>query len=435
MNSILRGLRNVFRSPGKTLGIILILGLSMTVALIMIMANQIVGQRIEDVKGNIGNIITVTPQGIRGFEGGGELLKEADVAPISSLEHITLVSSTLQARPSSTSLTSAIDPGSFGERFGPRRLDEDSGRRGGTSTAFVALNVTGTDRVGSFPSSGLMNTTLTLADGRYFSAEDASAKVAILGKDLAEKNSLKVGSTFKLEDKKITVVGIFDTGTLFSNNALYLPLGTTQTLFDLANNVSEVTVTVDNIANVDSVVAKIEELLGNKVDVSSEQERFSQALSPLESISKTTQMAAVGAIGAGVIIIFFAMFITVRQRIKEIGILKAIGASNRHLVTQFAAETMALSLFAAILAAGISFLAGNSLVNSLVQQSSTSETGAGFGRAVGQFFLGNIESLQVFDLKTLGYALLIAVGIGILGSIGPALIASRLKPAEVIRLE
>jgi ABC-type antimicrobial peptide transport system permease subunit len=96
---------------------------------------------------------------------------------------------------------------------------------------------------------------------------------------------------------------------------------------------------------------------------------------------------------------------------------------------------MTISLFATALSAGISFLAGNSIVNSLVQQSSTSGPGASFGGAVGQFFLGNVESLQVFDLKTLGYALLIAVGIGILGSIGPALIASRLKPAEVIRLE
>ena len=435
MNSILRGIRNVFRSPGKTLGIILILGLSMTVALIMLMANQVVGQRIEDVKGSIGNIITVAPQGIRGFEGGGELLKEKDVTPISSLEHVTLVSSTLQARPSSTSLSSAIDPGSFGERFGPRRIEGGSGGFGGTFTAFVSLNVTGTDQVGSLPSSGFLSTASNLTDGRYFNAEDANVRVAILGKDLAEKNDLQVDSTFELEDKKFKVVGIFDTGTLFSNNALYLPLGTTQTLFDLAENVSEVTVTADNISNVESVIAKIKGLLGDKVDVSSEQERFSQALSPLESIAKTTQVAAIGSLGAGVIIIFFAMFITVRQRIKEIGILKAIGASNRHLVTQFVAETMTISLFATLLSAGISFLAGNSIVNSLVQQSSTSGPGSGLGQAVGQFFLGNVDSLQVFDLKTLGYALLIAVGIGILGSIGPALIASRLKPAEVIRLE
>lgn len=425
MDSVIRGFKNVFRSPVKTIGIVLILSLSMTVALVMLMANQIIGQRIEDVKGTIGNIITVTPKGIFGFEGGGELLEEKDVEPISSFNHVTLVSSSLRARPSSTDLESAVEPGSFGERFGPRM-----GREG----AFVSVNTTGTNLIGSLPSTSALGMEISLVEGRYFNSDDSDKQVAILGKELAEKNNLKIGSTFEMEEKKFEVVGIFDSGILFANNALYLPLKATQKIFDLGGDISEVQVTVDNISNVDGVVNEIKEMLGDGADVASELDRFSVALTPLESISQITEVAVIGSLVAGIVIIFFSMLITVRQRLKEIGILKAIGASSRHLVVQFVTETMTVSLFAAILAVVLSFLAGDAIVGGLVQQPTGGVQG-GLARMAGRMFFGDLESLQIFNLAILGYALLIAIGIGILGSVIPALIASRLKPVEVIRLE
>jgi len=403
----------------------------MTVALIMIMANQIISKRVEDVKGNVGNTISISPRGISGFEGGGNLLTEGDLKPISSYEHVTQVAMSLRARPSSTGLTSAIEPGTFGERFGQR-----AGPGGGGGRAFVSISVTGTNITGALPSSSLLGGEISLTSGRYFEASDASAKVAIVGKDLAQKNSLKIGSTFEMEGEKFKVVGIYDSGALFSNNAVYLPLKTTQKTFDLTNNVSDASVTVDSVSNVDTTVSKIESLLSDKADVTSEAERFTEALSPLESISQTTQVAVIGAIVAAVVIIFFSMLITVRQRIKEIGILKAIGASNFHLVTQFVTETMAVSLLAAVIASALSYMAGNAIVNNLVQPTTGGGRG-GFAQGAGRLLLGlgGTGSLQVFNLETLAYALLIAIVVGILGSIIPALIASRLKPAEVIRLE
>lgn len=417
IDSVIRGFKNVFRSPVKTIAIVLVLSLSMTVALIMIMTNQAIGQRIEDVKGTIGNIVVITPEGISGFAGGGELLDEKDIEPISSYDHVVLVSGSLQVPPLSTDLESAIEAGSFGEKFGHGRM--------------VSVRVTGTDLVGSLPSTSLLGVEPALIEGEYFTSDDSDSRVAILGKELAEKNDLSIGSIFEMEERTFKVTGICDSGILFANNGLYIPLEKAQKVFDLAGNVSEVKVTVDNISNVDTVVTKIKEGLGDKADVASETERFSITLDPLESISQITEVAVVGSLVAGVIIIFFSMIIIVRQRLKEIGILKAIGASTPHLVVQFVTETMTFSSFAGILAAGLSFLAGNSIMGGLVQQNARGGPGAGMGR----LFFGDIEALQLFNLEILGYALLIAIGIGILGSVVPALIASRLKPAEVIRLE
>lgn len=427
IDSAIRGFKNVFRSPVKAIGIVLILGLSMTVALVMLMVNQVIGQRIEDVKRTIGNTIVITPKGISGFAGGGELLDEKDTKPISSYDNVVLVSASLQVPSLSTGLESAVEPGSFGERF----------HRMGPGSAVVSIRATGTDLVGSLPSISSMGIELNLVEGRYFDANDSSEKkkVAILGRELAEKNSLSVGATFKMEEKRFEVVGIFDSGILFANNALYLPLTTAQKVFDLVGNVSEVKVTVDSISNVDAVVTEIKEKLEDKADVASEIDRFSVTLTPLESISQITEVAVVGSLVAGVIIIFFSMVTTVRQRLKEIGILKAIGASSCHLIVQFVTETTTFSFFAAILAVVLSFLAGDVIMGGLLQQSAGGGREAGFGRMFGRLLLGDIESLQIFDLEILGYALLIAIGIGILGSIIPALIASRLKPAEVIRLE
>lgn len=72
MGIIDRGIKNAFRNGIRSLGIIFILAVSIGMALIMFMALKTVQAKIASVKSSIGNYITVSPAGIRGFEGGGE---------------------------------------------------------------------------------------------------------------------------------------------------------------------------------------------------------------------------------------------------------------------------------------------------------------------------------------------------------------------------
>lgn len=70
MNMISRGARNAFRNYLRTGSIVIILGISIGLALSMLVAREAVTTKIETVKSSVGNTVTVAPAGARGFEGG-----------------------------------------------------------------------------------------------------------------------------------------------------------------------------------------------------------------------------------------------------------------------------------------------------------------------------------------------------------------------------
>jgi len=119
MGTIIRGVKNAFRNLIRTGSIVLILAVSISMSLVMFMAMKTVQAKIDSVKSSIGNYITVSPAGIRGFEGGGELLTDNNVTTIEGLEHVIKVIKTVSGRlttNTNTNLASAIEPGSFGNR-------------------------------------------------------------------------------------------------------------------------------------------------------------------------------------------------------------------------------------------------------------------------------------------------------------------------------
>lgn len=93
---------------------------------------------------------------------------------------------------------------------------------------------------------------LELTQGTGLGDYTAASTGALLGTTLAEKNGLAVGSTFTVKDQSFTVAGLFDAGTAFGNNALYLTLPTPQTLAELPGELSTMIVTVNSLENVDT---------------------------------------------------------------------------------------------------------------------------------------------------------------------------------------
>jgi putative ABC transport system permease protein len=116
-----RGARNAFRNEIRSFSIIVILGLSIGLALAMLLAHQAVGQKINSVKSSVGNTITVSPAGFRGFGGGGNPLNQDQVNKVEQINHVSSVSESLNDRlsGSDTNLQSSIDAGRrFGGGFG-----------------------------------------------------------------------------------------------------------------------------------------------------------------------------------------------------------------------------------------------------------------------------------------------------------------------------
>lgn len=461
MNIASRGFRNAFRNKIRTFSIVLILGLSMGLALAMLIARQAVQDKIESVKSSIGNTITVSPAGAQGFQGGGEPLTTEQLAKVSAIANVTNVTETLNDRltTETSNLDSAIEPGTLGNRQAgnsgvgfqgppPDAMLQESGTSSSGSTQQITrtftppVMVTGTNDVTSTSVFGGDSVAFTSGQALDPSKDE---DVAIVGKSLAEKNSLSVGSTFTAYDKTITVVGIYDTGNTFSNAGLIMSLPTLQRLSDQANSVTSATVTVNSIDNIDAVVASIKSALGDSADVVSNQDSAKQAVEPLENVKTISLYSLLGAIVAGAIIILLTMVMIVRERRREIGVMKAIGASNISTVTQFVFEAVTLTILGMIVGLIIGVAAANPITDVLVKNStdSTSQTvrgpqtgGPRLVRNFGNNSLTNVRNIQAnVGLDIIGYGVGAAVIVAIIGSALPAFLISKVRPAEVMRAE
>lgn len=449
MNVITRGFRNAFRNSVRTFSIIVILGLSIGLALTMLIARQAVEAKIASVKATIGNTITVSPAGARGFNGGGEPLTEDEMNKVKATPHVTDVTETLQDRFDSTNsnLVSAIEAGSLGRRNnGGDTTDNPARPRGNFTPPVFAAGVN------SLSSAALMGGgQIKLTSGQEFDATK-DANVALVGQSLATKNNLNIGSTFQAYGKNVTVSGIFDADNTFSNNAVVMPLVTLQKLSSQTGQVSQAIVTVDSITNVDATTKAIQDSLGTTVaDVTSQQDASSQALAPLENIKNISLYSLIGAVAAGAAIILLTMLMIVRERRREIGVLKAIGASNLKVMFQFMTEAVTFTLISAVVGLGVGVVASNPVTKLLVSSSANSAqtSGGGFaggmggGRGFARGFaraagaggqsLRNIQAVVGWSI--LLYGLAAAVIIALVGSALPALLIAKIRPAEVMRAE
>lgn len=446
MSTIIRGARNAFRNTVRTFSVVLILALSIGLSLVMLLSYQTVKNKIASVKGSIGNTISVTPAGAQGFQGGGEPLTEDQMAQIRGLTNVTAVAETLQDRlttgtgTTSTNLTSNITPGTLGNRFGNRGGNGAGNGRTSTEPLTLPINVTGIADTSVVTSNGS-----SLTSGALFDAT-SSSNVAVVGSGLATKNNLSVGSTFTAYGATITVAGIFDSGNQFGNSGIYMPIKTVQTLSAQPNDVTEAVVTVNDISNVSSVVTAIQNKLGTTVaDVVSNQDSANNAITPLQNIESISLYSLIGALIAGAVITLLIMMMIVRERRREIGVLKAIGGSNIGVVVQFVSESLVLTLLGAVVGIIAGTLLSNPILNVLVNNSVSTAAaigggrGAGFARVAGQFggnVRGAISSLHAtVGTSIILYGFLAAIAIAILGSAIPAFLIAKVKPAEAMRSE
>ena len=476
MSVLGRGVRNAFRNGIRTFAIVVILGLSIAMALAMVLARQAVTGRIESVEGSIGNIITIAPAGFRGFQGGGEPLTTDKLDAVAKVAHVVGLTMSLQDRLAGddTSLQSSLELGSLGRRFagqagggaagaggqvppGGFQLPAGGGlgQRGGQGgDPVLPVIVVGTTDPTTLAAAGSGRVSLT--SGTAFGAASTD-NVALLGESLATKNNLAVGGTFTVRGTTLTVAGVFSTGNTFGDSVAILPLATLQRLSDQPGAVTSATVQVDAIGNLATTQDAIRSTLGTSADVVSPQDTSAQALEPLANIRSISSYSLTGAVVAGAVIIFLTMLMIVRERRREIAVLKAIGAPNRKVVGQFVFEAVTFTSMAAVLGVLGGVIAANPITRLLVNTSDTSTQAAGpfggpgggaggglrqaggavarlAGQAQQQAGAFNLDTLRAsVGVDVLLYGLAAALVITVIGSMIPSWLISRVRPAEVLR--
>ncbi len=449
MNWFSRGVRNAFRNATRTTALVVIIGLSIGLALSMLIANQAVSQKIDSVKSSVDNTVSIFPAGLRGFAGGGTPLTQSQLKAVSSEPHVTKLDETLSDRltSSDTNLSSAISAGSLGRRFA------GNGFAGGNGGFAPNFNFTPPVTVNGTTDPTNLGSSSATTGGGSFSLKSGSvinglsdADVAMVGSALAAKNNLKVGSTFTAYNTTFTVSGIFSTGTKFGDNQVIMPLATVQRLSGQVGDVTAATAYVDSISNLSSVTSKIKQILGSSADVTNSEQQAQTAVSSLQSIQTVSLYSLVGAVIAGAVIVLMSMVMIVRERRREIGIIKAMGSSNLRLFGQFMAESVTLTLIAAVLGIIIGTITSNPITQMLVSNSSTGTSvraagpggGFGFARHFGGLaaLRGDVSTIHAaVGYGIIGYGLLAAVVIAIIGTLAATYFIAQVRPAEVMRVE
>ncbi|MCW4046137.1 MAG: FtsX-like permease family protein [Candidatus Bathyarchaeota archaeon] len=286
----------------------------------------------------------------------------------------------------------------------------------------------------------------------------------VLNETTIEKLTAMVGGTITIEGHEFTVVGL--AGESLTTGGAIMSLADAWEITNTTGQAWQYRIFADDINNVNTITARIQSI-DPKLEVTSgvSQQNIAEPLkNQITTLTQTAQnnlnqiqgigLMEIGiAVVAATAIILFLMLYSVRERTKEIGTLKAMGAGNGTILGQFMTEGVLLSLIAAVIAIALSVFVLPLLASLLLPAP------VAFGPSIGPVSMSNQTLILYPDgvyfgddpnfipgqesniiaasitpqilLMGLGAALLL----GALGTLYPALKAARTKPAEAMRYE
>ena len=275
---------------------------------------------------------------------------------------------------------------------------------------YVVLTSVGDDYMNTLIGIDPNGTTLadiSMKEGRIF--ED-NASEAILGEIYADDNGYNVGDTIKIDGEEFEVVGIYETGDQNMAGGVFTSISKVGDLMDDDDSISNIYVKVKKGEDPQAVADKIDELYGDDIATITSVMEMQQMGDMLNMLQASTWAISLLAIVVGGLGIINTMLMSVFERTREIGDLKAVGWSNRKILTMIVGESLVITIVSAIIGSLIGFLACTLL-----------------GPQMG------IEPL--FTPKIFIQAFAIAIAVGIIGGLYPAIKAVKLPPTEALRYE
>jgi putative ABC transport system permease protein len=244
-------------------------------------------------------------------------------------------------------------------------------------------------------------------DGRL--VEDGVPEIA-LGFEYAERTGHKVGDEISIRGKKYEVVGVLEGTGSEEDNGVIAGLETAQEILGKEGKVGIFMIKPVNVEDAEDIAKEINRLYdnldaGTDEDARREAEEFTGQLGVM-----TFGMGSIAAIIAG-LGMMNVMFMSVRERRREIGTMKALGATNYQVLIEVVLEAVIIALVGALIGILLSYVAVEAINTELGTK------------------IAKITPLLLINVT------LFAVFLGIFGGVLPARQASKLQPAVVLRYE
>jgi putative ABC transport system permease protein len=265
-----------------------------------------------------------------------------------------------------------------------------------------------------------------IALGSYLSKNPAAqgSRDVVFGADAANDLGLKasmLGKTVKLNGQDFRLVGVLDDQAGFGTSGrVYVSLDSARKIFSQYPYVSSIVIQATTPEAVDSLQLAADRLLRERYGLAEQTEaRYTvtnqaSLLSAVGSITDTlglllTGIAAISLLVGGIGIMNI-MLVSVRERTREIGVRRAIGAKQSDILTQFLIEAVVLSFAGGV----VGLILGE----------------------IAAYLLATIGDWQFsIRLDTVALALGFSLIVGVLFGVWPARTASRLEPIDALRFE
>jgi len=287
--------------------------------------------------------------------------------------------------------------------------------------------------------------TRDLANGEFFAQYDVDNKtmVCVLGSQLARKlfdETDPLGQRVRAKGRSFTVLGVLepDGASQFSSadNRMIIPITTEMYRINPRYStrgdhlVSSIMIEAAGSSRIDDAAEYVTELLRERHDLVSGDDDFTiynqkqildtqtQTSDTMKTLLKYIAIMALVIAGIGIMNI---MLVSVTERTREIGIRKAVGAKQRHILIQFWLEATTIGIIGGIIGIGVGYLLSESVFTGFKVNSMMGMSQGGIDPVVqGQYIL---------------WSFLVAIVVGMVSGIYPAWRAARLNPIEALRYE
>ncbi|MCS4540756.1 MAG: ABC transporter permease [Euryarchaeota archaeon] len=259
---------------------------------------------------------------------------------------------------------------------------------------------------------------LKIIKGRDLESTDTFS--IVLSENVASKDHLNtdVGNRIKITtsagDKEFLVIGLCEDVTNFGYVG-YIPLETSQKLFDKKDKITRVLVKIKNHEKVDEATNRLQRSLGNKVNIEASKEQLTSIAEITRQLNTFMVSIAAVSIIVGGFLISNTLMMSVTQRLREIAILKAIGGRGLTIIKIFLIEANIIGILGSFFGVLLGF---------------------GFTLAIEELMPRTFGFMQV-SIALSYRALAVAIGLGLALSIFfglyPSWKASKVRPLEVLR--